>query len=112
MVEVMGKLHEVRMKVRGELEAPPALRRFGSGWISGVLGFVLSVAGLLLVISLIAPGVLAIPQTETLRNNLWYRVAIHLTLIAAFTLSALSLVLRRDRTLGTCGVAVTLCAAL
>jgi hypothetical protein len=47
-----------------------------------------------------------------LRDNPWYRIAIHLTLIAAFALSALSLVLRRDRTLGTCGVAVTLCAAL
>src|ERR1700722_2612510 len=103
MVEVMGKLHEVRMKVRGELEAPPALRRFGSGWISGVLGLVLGVAGLLLVISMIAPGLLAIPETEHLRDNPWYRIGIHITLIAAFALSALSLVLRRERTLGTCG---------
>jgi hypothetical protein len=100
------------MKLRGELEAPPVLRRFGSGWISGVLGVVLAIAGLLLVISMIAPGVFAIPQTQTLRENPWYRIVIHLTLIAAFALSALSLVLRRERTLGTCGVAVTLCAAL
>lgn len=108
----MSKLHDARMKLRGELEAPPALRRFGSGWISGVLGLVLGIAGLLLVISLIAPGIFAIPQTETLRDNPWYRLAIHLTLIAAFVLSALSLVLRQERTLGTCGVAVTLSAAL
>jgi sterol desaturase/sphingolipid hydroxylase (fatty acid hydroxylase superfamily) len=108
----MNKLHDARMRLRGELEAPPALRRFGSGWISGVLGLVLGVAGLLLVISLIAPGILAIPQTELLRDNPWYRVGIHLTLIAAFALSALSLVLRRERTLGACGVAVTLAAAL
>ena len=108
----MSKIEDARMKLRGELEAPPALRRFGSGWISGVLGLVLGVAGLLLVISLIAPGIFAIPQTEVLRDNPWYRIAIHLTLIAAFALSVLSLVLRRDRTLGTCGVAVTLCAAL
>src|SRR5580698_7541455 len=103
----MSKLHDARMKLRGEIEAPPALRRFGSGWISGVLGLVLGVAGLLLVISMLAPGLLAIPETQTLRENPWYRIAIHLTLIAAFTLSALSLVLRRERTLGTCGVAVT-----
>jgi len=31
------KLHEARPKLRGELEAPPALRRFGRGWISGDL---------------------------------------------------------------------------
>ncbi|HTR41611.1 MAG TPA: sterol desaturase family protein [Pseudomonadales bacterium] len=108
----MSKLHDARLKLRGELEAPPALRRFGSGWISGVLGLVLGVAGLLLVISLVAPGMLAIPETQMLRNNPWYRIAIHLILIAAFVFSALSLVLRRERMLGTCGVAVTLLAAL
>lgn len=108
----MSKIHDVRMKVRGELEAPPALRRFGSGWISGVLGLVLGIAGLLLVISLLAPGVFAIPETQNLRDNPWYRVAIHFILISAFALSALSLVLRKDRTLGTCGVVVTLAAAL
>ena len=108
----MSKLHDVRMKVRGELEAPPALRRFGSGWISGVLGLVLGVAGLLLVISLLAPGLFSIPETQNLRDNPWYRIGIHFTLIAAFAFSALSLVLRKERTLGTCGVAVTLSAAL
>ena len=100
------------MKVRGELEAPSALRRFGSGWISGTVGLVLGLAGLLLVVSLLAPGLFAIPETQTLRDNPWYRVGIHLTLIAAFAFSALSLVLRRERTLGTCGVIVTLTAAL
>ena len=108
----MSKIHDVRMKVRGELEAPPALRKFGSGWISGVLGLILGVAGLLLVIALLAPGVLAIPETQNLRDNPWFRVGIHFTLIAAFACSALSLVLRKDRTLGTCGVVLTLSAAL
>jgi len=100
------------MKVRGELEAPPGLRRFGSGWISGVLGLVLGIAGLLLVISLLAPGVLAIPETQNIRDNPWYRIGIHIVLVAAFACSGLSLVLRKERTLGTCGVAVTLAAAL
>ena len=108
----MSKLHDVRMKVRGELEAPPGLRRFGSGWISGVLGLVLGIAGLLLVISLLAPGVLAIPETQNIRDNPWYRIGIHIVLVAAFACSGLSLVLRKERTLGTCGVAVTLAAAL
>ncbi|HXI72679.1 MAG TPA: sterol desaturase family protein [Verrucomicrobiae bacterium] len=108
----MSKLHEIRMKVRGELEVPPALRHFGSGWISGVLGLVLGIAGLLLVISLWAPGVFALPETQPLRSNPWFRVGLHVLLLAAFGLSALSLALRKDRTLGTCGVAVTLLAAL
>jgi len=108
----MSRLHDARMKLRGELEAPAGLRRFGSGWISGVLGVVFGIAGLLLVISLLAPGLFAIPQTQTLRESPWYRIAIHFVLIAAFAFSVLSLVLRRDRILGTCGVIVTLTAAL
>src|SRR5215475_13344785 len=98
----MRKISDARLKLRGELEAPSALRRFGSGWISGVLGLVLGIAGLLLVISLLAPGVLAIPETQTLRDHPAFRLAIHLILISAFVLSLLSLVLRRDRILGTC----------
>lgn len=33
----MIKLEQARRKLRNELEAPPAVRKFGSGWISGVL---------------------------------------------------------------------------
>src|ERR1700744_5867055 len=91
----MRKLEDARTKVRGELEAPPALRRFGSGWISGTLGLVLGVAGVLLVISLLAPGLFSIPETQNLRSNPWYRVGIHFTLIAAFAFSVLSLILRK-----------------
>jgi len=31
----MSRLHYARMRLRQELEAPPPMRRFGSGWISG-----------------------------------------------------------------------------
>jgi len=108
----MSRLHEVRMKVRHELEVPPALRRFGSGWISGVLGLVLGIGGLLLVISMLAPGILTLPESEPLRTNHWYRVGLHVLLLISFGLSALSLGLRKDRTLGTCGVAVTVLASV
>src|SRR5580704_11929350 len=108
----MGRINDARMHVRAELEAPPALRRFGSGWISGVLGLMLGVAGLLLVLANLLPGLLAIPETQSLRDSYWARVGIHIILVLAFGFSALSLVLRRDRTLGTCGMVVTLSAAL
>ena len=42
----MSKLHEARLKLRGELEAPPTLRRFRSDCISGVLGSLRSRANL------------------------------------------------------------------
>ena len=108
----MSKLHEVRMKVRAELEVPPALRRFGSGWISGVLGLILGIGGLLLVVSMLFPGILTLPESEPLRSSPWYRLGLHVLLLTAFLLSALSLALRKERTLGTCGVAVTVLAAL
>jgi hypothetical protein len=95
----MESLHNARLKLRGELEAPPALRRFGSGWISGVIGLVLSVGGLLLVISIRLPGLLTMPETRPLQDNPWFRVGLHFVLIVAFVLAVLSLVLRRGKML-------------
>ena len=105
-------ISHVRHQIRRELEAPETLRRFGSGWISGVLGLVLGVAGLLLVISLRAPGAFAMPEIRALHANLWFRFVLHGILLMAFVLSALSLALRRERILGTLGVALALVAAL
>src|SRR5262245_58781534 len=108
----MRKLHNARLKLRGELEATPALRRFGSGWISGVLGLVLGVAGLALVLSFRAPGLFATPEMQGLQGHHWFRVGLHVVLLAAFALSALSLVLRPGKILGTCGITATLLAAM
>lgn len=106
------KPHDVRLKIRRELEAPPALQRFGSGWISGVLGLVLGVAGLFIVLSLLAPGTFSMPELQRFHDRAAFRLALHGLLIGAFLCSALSLALRRDRTLGTAGLAATLVAAL
>lgn len=108
----MSKIHETRLKLRGELEAPPALRRFGSGWISGVLGLVLGMGGLLLVVSLLVPGLFTMPEARRLEGNPWFRLGLHVLLMAAFAFSGLSLALRTGKILGTCGVSATLLAAL
>ena len=108
----MSGLHHARMKLRGELEAPPALRRFGSGWISGTLGFVLGLAGFLIVLSFVAPALFSMPEVRALHENRWFRFALHTDLIAAFALSALSLALRPGKILGTCGVSLTILAAM
>jgi sterol desaturase/sphingolipid hydroxylase (fatty acid hydroxylase superfamily) len=106
------QLSPVRQKIRNELEAPETIRRFGSGWISGLLGVVLGSAGLLLVISLRAPGTFSMPEIRALHANTWFRFVLHGILLSAFVFSALSLALRRERILGTLGVALTLIAAL
>ena len=108
----MSKLHEVRMQVRAELEAPAPLRRFGTGWVSGVLGMMLGIGGFFLVLSLRAPGQFSMPEVRSLHESHWFRLGLHLLLLLAFGLSALSMALRRQRTLGTIGVILTLAAAL
>src|SRR5438477_96707 len=85
----MGKVHEARLKLRGELEASPALRRFGSGWISGVIGLVLGLGGLLLVISLRAPGLFAVPELRGFQGSSWLRLALHVLLLAVLPLTGI-----------------------
>lgn len=112
MLRGMEILTETRRKLRAELEAPPALQRFGSGWISGVLGLVLGLGGLLLIVSLLFPGALSMPEFGQFHTSKPFRLVLHVVLILAFAFSALSLALRKDRTLGTAGLACTLLAAL
>lgn len=88
------------------------LRRFGSGWISGVLGLVLGLAGLALVLSLRLPGTFSMPELRALHERAAFRLALHAILLAAFACATLSLVLRRERVLGTVGLAATLLASL
>src|SRR6185503_5724054 len=59
-----------------------------------------------------APGLFSMTEIRALQGHHWFRVVIHLVLLAGFGLSALSLALRRSRVLGTCGVAATLLASL
>ena len=108
----MSGLHEARKNLRRELEAPPELRRFGTGWISGVLGVVLGLAGFFLVLSLRAPGSFSVPEVRALHETGWFRLVIHFILLAAFGLSAVSLSLRQGRILGVAGIGSALLAAL
>ena len=105
-------LQDARLKLRSELEAPPALRRFGSGWISGTLGLVLGIGAFLLVLTMRAPGTFSTPELRGLEGNAWFRVGLHALFILAFAFSALSLILRREKILGGLGLAITLVGTL
>lgn len=110
----MNKILKTRLQLRHELEAPPLLRKFGSGWTSGVIGFVFGVAALLMVIAMRVPGAFSVPQIQSLHQNHWFRLGLFLILLGAFLASLLSLVLRRNQTLilGLTGLIVTLLATL
>ena len=49
-------------KVRAELEAPRQERPFGSGWLSGSIGLLAGIVGILMVIVLRNPSLTSVPQ--------------------------------------------------
>ena len=106
----MNPIREARLKVRSELEAPAALRKFGSGWLSGMLGVVLGLAAVLGVVMIWFPGVFTMTEMSQMHSTGWYRPALFGVIIAAFLFSMLSLVLRPSKILGMTGMAATLVA--
>jgi sterol desaturase/sphingolipid hydroxylase (fatty acid hydroxylase superfamily) len=105
-------INKVRKKVRADLESPPELRRFGTGWISGTIALVASIAGLLLVFCLRYPDLLTIPQIRSVYQTPWFRIGLHVLLIASFVLAAISMGLRENKVLGFTAMTVTLLATI
>ena len=86
-------------------------RRFGSGWISGVISATLGAIGLGGVLCLLFPALLTSPELRALYPMPFIRALIHFTLLAAFFLGTLSVVLRRNKVLGGTGIGLALLAA-
>jgi sterol desaturase/sphingolipid hydroxylase (fatty acid hydroxylase superfamily) len=86
--------------------------RFGSGWISGVLSATLGLVGLGAVLCFLFPDLLTTPDARAVYPVPYVRALLHLVLVAAFVLGAVSLTLRRNKALGTVGVVSTLIAAV
>jgi sterol desaturase/sphingolipid hydroxylase (fatty acid hydroxylase superfamily) len=99
-------------KVRSELEAPREERPFGSGWLSGSLALLAGIVGALMVIVLRYPSIASIPQLAVVDQSVAFRLALYFVLVSGFVLAALSLVLRRDKTLGGAAMLVTVFATM
>ena len=95
-------------KVRSELEAPREERPFGSGWIAGSFALLAGIVGLLMVAVLRNPSLTSVPQLAVVHQSVLFHLALYFVLVSGFALAALSLVLRRDKTLGTAAMLVTL----
>ena len=106
----MIPIHETRLKLRRELEAPPALRKFGSGWISGVLGMMLGLAALGGVLMMRFPGVFVMKESAALVAHPGFRTGMMALMVLAFLLSMLSLLLRPSKVLGMTGMVAVLIA--
>lgn len=95
-----------------DLEAPPAVRGFGSGWFSGFFGIVLAVIGLCFVAALRWQMTFAMPELTAIRDWSGFRALVHVTLLAAYGLALLSLILRPRKALGLTALLITLVATI
>ena len=99
-------------KIAAELETPRHRRPFGSGWIAGTLGLLSGLTGLAMVVILRYPSLTRMPELATIHDSVLFRAFLYFVLIWGFLLAALSLVLRRQKTLGTAAMVVTLAATM
>ena len=61
-----------------------------------------------MVVVLRNPSLTSVPQLAVVHQSVLFRLALYFVLVSGFALAALSLVLRRDKTLGTAAMVVTL----
>lgn len=87
-------------------------RRFGTGWISGVIGLFLSLMGLGAVLCFCFPDLLTVADAREYYNTGLIRIVLHLVLVSAFLLGILSVVLRKQKVLGFSTVVIVLLASL
>jgi sterol desaturase/sphingolipid hydroxylase (fatty acid hydroxylase superfamily) len=97
--------------LRQDLESAALERRFGTGWISGVLALALALIGLGTVLCLRYPSLFTVPQARELYNVALIRLALHLVLITAFLLGTVSIILRKNKVLGFVALTSVLAAA-
>ncbi len=81
-------------------------RRFGTGWISGVLAVVLGILSVSAVLCLHFPQWLTLPELRSRYPLELVRLAIDLAILTTLALAGLSLLLRRRKALGIGGLAL------
>lgn len=95
-----------------DLEAPIEARGFGTGWFSGFFALLLAIAGLCFVAALRWPDLLATPQLAQVLKSGGFRVLVHATLLSAYALALLSLLLRPRKALGLTALVIALSATI
>ncbi len=87
-------------------------KRFGSGWISGVLSIALGAIGLGTVICFLFPTILTVPELRGRYPVTYIRGILHFVLVSAFLLGVISVCLWKQKRMGMTGIALVLAAAL
>jgi sterol desaturase/sphingolipid hydroxylase (fatty acid hydroxylase superfamily) len=101
-----------RQKLRSELETHAGARRLGSGWLSGVVAFLLATGCFVLVLCRTFPGLFITPQLRLVFDHPLFSTGLIIAMAVAFGLALLNLVLRPNRILGLGAITLTLLASL
>jgi sterol desaturase/sphingolipid hydroxylase (fatty acid hydroxylase superfamily) len=95
-----------------DLEAPVEARGFGTGWFAGFFALLLAVVGLCFVAALRWPDWMATPELARVLATSTFRVVVHATLLGAYALALLSLLLRPRKVLGMTALVIALGATI
>lgn len=87
-------------------------KHLGSGWISGALSVFLGFVGLLAVVCFHYPSLMTMPELRAMYPVPYVRALLLLILFASFVLGAISVYLRRSRSVGGIGILLTLIAVM
>jgi len=108
--------HTMRMnilrKLKSQLETPRDERPLGSGWLSGALALLASIAGLLVVLLRWYPETFSYPQIAFIQDSGIVTAFLRFTLLAGYALSLISLILSSRKTLGWTALALSVVASL
>ncbi|WP_343612045.1 sterol desaturase family protein [Novosphingobium sp.] len=99
-------------KLVHDLEAPIEARGFGTGWFAGFFALLLAAAGLCFVTALRWPMWFATPDLGRVLTSPGFRILVHVTLLGAYGLALLSLMLRPSKALGLTALIVALGATI
>jgi sterol desaturase/sphingolipid hydroxylase (fatty acid hydroxylase superfamily) len=92
------------------MTAPSQSRRFGTGWISGVVAITLALMGLGGVLCFLFPEQLTSPYVRDAVPLPILRALLQFVLIGAFIMALISLVLRKRKVLGGIALAIAVAA--
>lgn len=93
-------LNKLRIAIENDLEASEEQRKFGTGWISGVIALIISISAFLLLLSQQYRAFFSVDDLEKLHSSSSYDLLIQAFILVAFMLACTNLVLRRNKILG------------
>ena len=102
----------VLRKVISQLETPRDERPLGSGWLSGSLALLASIAGLLVVLLRWYPETFSYPQIAFIQDSGVVTVALRVFLLAGYGLALISLILSSRKSLGWTALALSVVVSL